>query len=550
MAANNGRTLVRSVEFNNPPFRKLGGLRIDFSERITLIAGHNGIGKSTILGLLANTFGLTGSEHKTYFGENYFTNIEKIVYLALEEAVFAKANPTSAPIVVAEVNGKAVRKRSAMTQRTKWNRARVVPRTVDKAKDDTIGPDAKIPLPTIFLGVRRLASIGEADEMDVASKAMQMHDDDAKLVVDFVGSVILGATVNKNVTQTSIKSSGKLSIQPGYEQHDAMAISMGQDSLGSIATAFASFSRLKRDLGQEYRGGLLVIDEVDVGFHPHALERLSGALKKYAKRLEVQVVATTHSPTLIECVHPDGKGEALAPDSVVYLLDTNKPRIAEDQSLAAILSDMSLRQDIPKKILKPKLGVYFEDAEGVQVFDAIVTKGKRSALSRKTGVSIKPIALEVGGSNLVKLPDHDPIFKDRILIVDADTSIPARAKKRGNVAKLPCTKGLTGTDRSPENMIAKFLLEMISAKDGKFYEAMLKLNVANPSSDKIRNAFFPDGKEKFGDREAAKKWWKRSWTTLSSWGVLELWASCYPSEVADFLAEFEDAVVRTATRLR
>ncbi|WP_439426393.1 AAA family ATPase [Stenotrophomonas sp. T8] len=550
VVANSGRILVRSIEFNQPPFRKLSKLRIDFAERVTLIAGHNGIGKSTILGLLANTFGITTKEPRTYFGESFYTNIEKIVYLSLEEAVYAKDNPTSAPIVVSTVGEVTVRKRSAMTQRTVWNRARVVPRTVEKAADDPVGQDAKVPLPTIFLGLRRLAPIGEADEKDVASSLLQMDEEDRRLMVDFVGSVIVGARVNDQMTQTVIRGAGKTSIQPGFDTHDAMAISTGQDSLGSIATAFASFNRLRREQGAAYQGGLLVIDEVDVGFHPHALERLAGALKKHAKKLEVQVIATTHSPALIECIHPDGKGVALAPDAVVYLLDTARPRVAEDQSLTAILDDMALRENVPQTSTKPKLGVYFEDKEGVQIFDAIVTRGKRMSLSRKYDVTVKPIALEVGGSNLLKLPEHDPIFKDRVLVVDADTTVPAKAKKRGNVVKLPCPTGATGTARSPENMIIQFLVAMTKAKDGVYLDAMLSLNVKNVSTDKILNTFFQDGPKVSTDRESTKKWWNKNWPKLKAWKVIEVWADCHQAEVNLFLDEFENAVKVTSTRLR
>lgn len=156
---------VKSLKFGKPPFRKLGNINIEFADRLTLIAGHNGIGKSTILGLVANTFGVTDrGGPKSYFGEAFSANIERIVYLALAEVDETQKDVASAPVVTAYVNGTEVKKRCSMTRRSVWKRARVVPRTIDKAEDDTVGQDAKIPLPTIYLGMRRLASAGEADE--------------------------------------------------------------------------------------------------------------------------------------------------------------------------------------------------------------------------------------------------------------------------------------------------------------------------------------------------------------------------------------------------
>jgi len=549
VASTDDKIWVRSIEFGHPPFRKLSNIRIPISARLTLIAGHNGIGKSTILGLLSNTFGLTDGP-KSYFGDPFFANIEKIVYLALDEVERAQRQESFPPIVEAQVGDVVVRKRCAMTRREKWNRARVVPRTVDKADDDPVGPDAKVPLPTIYLGIRRLASIGEADENEVASIVSDMDVADRQLMADFVKSIIVGAKVTTDVTHQSIKGSKKRTAQPGYPTHNALAISMGQDSLGSIATALASFNRLKREQGDAYKGGLLVIDELDVGFHPHAIERLATSLKTQAKRLDLQVIATTHSPRLIEAVHPDGGGDLRAPDSVIYLLDTQSPRIAPDQSLQAILDDMALRQDLTAPVSKPVLGVYFEDEEGKQFFDALIPLGKRRALNRKYNVCIKPIALSVGGSNLINLPNQDPLFKSRVLIVDGDTSIPAKAAKRGNALKFPTKKGATGTDRSPENTIRKFIGSMISAQEGELREALHRLNVTNPSSDKALNTFFIDDSGDSLSRTASKAWWNNHWKQLKAWKILEEWIRCNPKEVGTFLEAFEKAVAATAPRLR
>jgi ABC-type cobalamin/Fe3+-siderophores transport system ATPase subunit len=110
-------------------------MKIELADRITLIAGHNGIGKSTILGLVANTFGWTekGGD-KSYFGDPYYANIERIVYLSLTEVAKSQANPDAA-VVVANVNGVEIRKRCSMTQRGEWKRARVVPRTIGKSEE-------------------------------------------------------------------------------------------------------------------------------------------------------------------------------------------------------------------------------------------------------------------------------------------------------------------------------------------------------------------------------------------------------------------------------
>lgn len=68
MATAKNRVKVCSLEVGTPPFRKLGNLTIEFTDRLTSIAGHNGIGKSTIQRLVANTFGVPKGGPKSYFG--------------------------------------------------------------------------------------------------------------------------------------------------------------------------------------------------------------------------------------------------------------------------------------------------------------------------------------------------------------------------------------------------------------------------------------------------------------------------------------------------
>ena len=78
--------------------------------------------------------------------------------------------------------------------------------------------------------------------------------------------MIHGTELNTDVTHQTIKPKEK-TAQPGYTQHDALAVSMGQDSLGSMATALASFNQLKRDMGGAYPG-VCWSSTKWMGFHP------------------------------------------------------------------------------------------------------------------------------------------------------------------------------------------------------------------------------------------------------------------------------------------
>jgi len=46
-----------------------------------------------------------------------------------------------------------------------------------------------------------------------------------------------------------------------------------------------------------------------------------------------------------------------------------------------------------------------------------------------------------------------------------------------------------------------------------------------------------------------KKWWRKNWTKLKKWKVIEVWADVYKTEAGEFEAKFERAFARTVARL-
>src|SRR5699024_2964885 len=98
----------------------------------------------------------------------------------------------------------------------------------------------------------------------------------------------------------------KIGASVSTERYGDMANSAGQDNLGQILLTTMSFEKLKAERGASYNGGLFLIDEIDSTLHPAAQNKLYIYLTRKAKELNLQIVFTTHSLSLLEFIHKHG----------------------------------------------------------------------------------------------------------------------------------------------------------------------------------------------------------------------------------------------------
>ncbi|MDN7132831.1 AAA family ATPase [Halomonas sp. MC140] len=552
---------LETLKISLPPFRKLKEIEINFSDRITLIAGHNGIGKSTILGLIANGSGLTDNEFKSYTGKTFQGNLNEIIYLDYETELANNENPPR-PILSYNFDGEKFEKRCALTKRTipattkraKRLEVRVVPRNISGEAFNipstglTIGVASKVPIPTIYLGMTRMLPIGESDpEMVESDTDTTIHADDAAFISEFINEVIGVSQVNDQagITTQGIKGTSKKSKHPIYA-HSPKSISLGQDSLSSIATALASFKNLQRDWS-DYPGGLLVIDEIDAGFHPHAQRKLIKKIASCAKSLKLQVVATTHSLPLIEAIHPDANpigGKGIARDKVIYLWDSNNPSIAH-LSLQDIKGDMNLTPPTQVEATpKRKIKVYLEDAEAGLFFKALLTRKLRAKVKKESDRLLEPIPISVGCENMQGLQKFDPHFKTVIIAVDADSSIKRQnGHYPKNIVKLPGAKSSNDKGLNPEQTIYNFVKEIVenSGSHPEAYSALLEMNV---TTDQLQEHLL-QGDFNILKRESAKKWMKARLSIIKDWNLIELWIKDNPDEVERFERDLINAAIAT-----
>lgn len=547
---------LKSIEFGEVAFRKLKNIKIDFASRITLVSGHNGIGKSTILGLIANSSGLTKQTKapKSYFDKTFQANLSEIIFIDYE-GEFQSAQESDLmprPIICYEINSKEVfKKRCALSDRSDQERARIVPRNNHPSSkkftsaDRTIeiGEASKVPLPTLYLGMTRILPLGEAEEGAGYNEILKaMPDEDRQLIADFMNAVILGVDAKTSaVTSNRIKGTSKFSSHPKYD-YDAKCVSLGQDSLGSIAAAIASFQMLARNW-TNYPGGLLIIDELDAGFHPHAIKRLIDRLELEAERLDLQIIATTHSTKLIEAVHSKTSARS-SKNSVIYLTDTQAPHLLESATLQNILDEMDLNpplMELPQK--RPTLRVYLEDKEASEIFNTIVSGSMKRRIGISSGVSIKAIAMGVGCDSLANLTSIDPHFKLSLFVLDADADIKPQHLRHGNIVKLPGESGA-----SPERTLFAFISSLIN--DPELHgETLSNLRKNRITSDQLAGHML-NWEGGVSQRKQAKKWWRDRHNFIKRWKLFEAWMKENPSAVDKFHNEFSTAVKVVSKRLR
>lgn len=587
---------LKKVVFNEQGFRNLRNLTIDVAPRITIIAGHNGIGKSTILGLIAN-----GTEHKGYktlLEKKFRADFSEIFYLDYEGDFNSRDSGASTANLVYEVKGTEIIKLCTVTaghkeiinrkqykpfmakvdadsltslqsaeltsRHTKFPnenffytyRIRLIPRTqeprlipIDIVDEYNISDAGKIELPTIYLGMSRINPIGEFDQTTITHKKTQSHSEVSDYIHRFFNAVIpFKIKEDTSLYVHTFGKSNKQSLVPELT-HSSLAMSLGQDSLSSIATSFASFKNLKDQMGKDYKGGVLVIDEIEAGFHPKAQLKLMQVIQKEARDLNLQIILTSHSLTIMKFLfdsisdrNPDPK------DEIVYLMDTLLPRAMKNPTYSKIKKDMLLEltpssnSDMP-----PKVKVYFEDNEAKYFFEKILDSKSISNTSFEFGVGFDSISLEIGCEILIKLAKADGYFKSAVLIADNDVASKESNKKvienYANFCVLPPSKDLLSSApshyRNPEMLIYHFIeARLNNPRDHHDFWLISDTYTTDYVRENIMNKTSSDQK----NRVAMKSWFNTNLYYFDAINIIDLWCKENSELVDSFIEELSFSI--------
>ncbi|WP_421551542.1 AAA family ATPase [Pseudomonas yamanorum] len=462
-------TVVHKVKVNK--FRGLEDVEIDLGKRLTVICGKNGTSKSTILGVIAQIFSfrkdyskipaemlpfktLTGDSFKSKFQEHFRFSEKFDVPGSMDVEIFlydgaemVEINPTLG-LYASQDRSKA---RPVVRGNTKINGA---------------SSSRNVTHPVIYLSLNRL--------MPITLRSSYVRRD-----VEYLEANIdeFRALNNKLLNKegisvvTATEGTIKSAVVHG-DDYDQESVSAGEDNVGQLLQALFSFKKLKEEY-PDYHGGVLLIDEADAGLFPAAQIQFIDILARQAKLLNLQVVLTSHSPTMIEYIHQLSSVDRQGNFKTIYLTDSLGPiRVAQDYSWARIHADLLIKTaGIGSGISLPKVNVYFEDKEAVDFFDAVFTNQK----VRKLLSPLKNITLGCGNYKQLiekKIPEF---CRNSLIVFDADV---IGVDDIFNVVKLP---GLL----PPDQLIFDFLYKLPAtdsfwANNPKFFTRSVFTRVAQP----------------------------------------------------------------------
>lgn len=407
---------------------------IELGKNITVIAGMNGIGKSTILAVLTNV-GELGKNYKTLNGKRFRGNFpdlimydEKFDSTGDKATIFFSDLPNneqkynvSSKIIFRASKHTAYKtkntykkiantdKYTKTSKRETYTRYRLIPKN-NKAHNNS----RKVNWPSLYLGLSRLAPLGEYDSANTE-----------KIPNDFSKEIL---KAHKKILSESFNTANVLNVDVGArhmkatvdsENYGYAANSNGQDNTGQIIESVLSFQKLKSDLGNEYIGGILAIDELDASLHPAAQNKIFDWLLEKSKELNLQIIFTTHSLSLLEYAnrfHKKEKGIIIN-----YLMRTIPGTIKVIKNPSSSLYRHNLQETYAHMSSESKQIIVYSEDKVTRMFLEKILK-----VENKTNIldHLKFLDINISWSKLIDLACLDSeTLKNHLFFLDPDLSL-------------------------------------------------------------------------------------------------------------------------------
>ena len=260
--------------------RGIHNLRVAFDYPVSVVAGPNGCGKSTVLFACAAAYAPRGRGARTYTPAALFPG--------LSDGGGDGAFVDTADDTGLEFYYLAAGVRYSMA----WKRGRSWSRSFMGRKG--------MRQPERELYVRTLANLTNPSEVRGLLQLGPGPFDAEEITPDLL---LLARRIlpQKYRGVSLLRGRNRDLLFAGLDRHDAVRYSEFHMSAGERAIL-----RMSKDISS-LKGALILIDEIEAGLHPWTQQQLMLELQRIALRNDLQVVVTTHSPVVLDSVPPEGR---------------------------------------------------------------------------------------------------------------------------------------------------------------------------------------------------------------------------------------------------
>ena len=419
--------IIKTVEIEK--FRAFQNVSFALGRCLTAIAGRNATQKTTLLGLIGQPFTISSGHImygcKTIDGYNFKSQFkEKFKLSATHDAVGEhkwKLNLHNGIYQKSYYKVESIARKQAgrvLTLRF-WNA---------ESRERGAG---YIQLPVYFLSLSRLFPIGESGKTKTVN--FNLTSDELNYCIKNYREILSIHHIGNNASigiekGTSLKTFSGISD----DTHDIFTNSAGESNITRIILAILSFKRLKDTYNDNYKGGILLIDELDATLYGFSQTKLIDYLLESSKNYRIQIIFTTHSPIILKHMNKYQRKEQhdkktslphFAYDtSIVYLephYDQSGVRTIKPKNLLTNSDVTQALNDINLNIFphKNKLNVYCEDKRATNFLKYVLSSNLHINLNSYMSF----IDVNLGWTNYVQLARKEiPEFTKNLIILDGD----------------------------------------------------------------------------------------------------------------------------------
>jgi len=358
---------LKSIAFNEVGLRGVKNTNIEFNYPITAIAGTNGIGKTTILQLIACLYHNSDKNYKPYRFSNsreakpYYTFTDFFIHFKGED------KSEGSEISYEFYNRKKKQKTHILKKASRWS-------SYDRRPERT----------TDFYGVSRVLPANEFNMFKNTFASVQ-----SPLTTESLSSQsteMVRNILNKPLKSVDVNSSEKIINFKLNSINLNNGLSYSNFNMGAGEEVIISLVSRLNEL-PDY--SIALIEELELGLHPKAQKILMQKLFEivYAKKL--QLIFTTHSPFLFDAMPKEGRILLRKPSEKLEVMYKPSSELAFTELTGECVKELTVyvEDKVAKAILETLL------SSGIRKRINIADVGSKENVVRMVGAHYRNVSL-------------------------------------------------------------------------------------------------------------------------------------------------------------